>query len=191
MVTPNLFQPVLTPKIGVTQIWKVLGSFEALDNLTNSKTFNFSPIDFDSDSMLALEADITGAQNINLEVQVNGITSGVYFQDGDIIDTFPSAKIIIDINSANSFRVANSIIEAGRNAVLIYYFQLNKAGSSTFVSTIIDANRLSILSGGRSYRTTGKINQNISSISSIRVFTTPITRFFALGSRMTLYKVAR
>jgi len=189
MVTPNLFQPFLTQKVGVTQIWKVLGSFEALDNLTNSKTFNFPAVDFDNDSMLALEIDMSSPSGgVNIDIIINGITSGVYFQDGSVITTFPTAETIIDINSANAFRVSG-IQEGGRATSYIYYFQLNKAGTSQFVSAQINANRMSALSGGRSYKTTGKINQNISSISSIKVDLGLST--FTQGSRMSLYKVSR
>jgi len=187
MVTPNLFQPVLTPKVGITQIWKVIESFEFLDSLQGSKTFNFTPIDFDNDSMLALEIDMSPTSNDNLDIIINGITSGVYFQDGSVITTFPTAETIIDINSANNFRFTG-IVESFRAQHFILYFQLNKAGTSTFVSAQLNAIRLSALSGGRSYKTTGKINQNITSISSITV---SLGAFFIVGSRMSLYKVSR
>jgi len=189
MVTPNLFQPFLTQKVGVTQIWKVIGKFEVTNSITNSKTFNFATIDFDSDSMIALEMDLSSLTNIDLIVFVNGITSGVYFQDGSVITTFPTAETIIQRVNDSGFRVPN-FLNAGRNSSFIFYFQLNKAGSSTFVGVEINANRMTALAGGNSLKTTGKINQNISSISSITIEATA-TRFFSIGSRMSLYKVSR
>ena len=189
MTTPNLFGYMLTPsKVGVVQIWKVLESFEFLDSLQSSKTFNFPAIDFDKDSMLALEIDMSAIGNVNVDIIINGITSGVYFQDGSVITTFPTAETIIDVNSANNFRVS-SIQEGGRATSHIFYFQLNKAGTSQFVSVQINSNRMSALSGGRSYKTTGKINQNISSISSLKVDLGG--GLFTVGSRISLNKVSR
>jgi len=189
MVTPNLFQPVLTPKVGVVQLWKVIESFEFLDSLQSSKTFNFPAVDFDSDSMLVLEIDMSTVSSTALFLTVNGITSGVYFQDGSVITTFPTAETIIDINSATSFIVSNSVVQGGRASSHIFYFQLNKAGTSQFVSTQINSNSMTALAGGKSYKTTGKINQNISSISSLKVDIGGTN--FIVGSRMTLYKVSR
>jgi len=190
MVTPNLFGYLLTPsKVGVIQIWKVIESKEFLDSLQSSKTFNFPAVDFDKDSMLALEIDMsTTGGTANIDITVNGITSGDYFQDGSVITTFPTAETIIDLNSQNQFRISG-IQEGARATSYIFYFQLNKAGTSKFVSIQINANRMSGLSGGRSYKTTGKINQNINSISSIKVDVGGA--LFTVGSRMTLYKVSR
>ena len=190
MVTPNLFQPVLTPKVGVVQLWKVIESFEFLDSIQEDHTFNFTPITFADNSMLVLEVDGTSNQNINIRTRINGISSNDYFQDGSVITTFPTAETIIDLNSNDGFIISN-IITGGRTGYAILYYQLNKGGSNTFVGVEINANRTTNLGGGRSYRTTGKLNQNITSISSIEVSTGVVGRFWLIGTRMTLYKVSR
>jgi len=188
MVTPNLFQPVLTPKAGgVTSIWKVLGSKKFLDSLQFSFTFNFDPIDFSDVSMLVLEIDAQSTQNVNLLITVNGITNAVYFQDGSSIDTFPPTETIIDINNANDFTIGSGIFQSSRSVSLLIYFQLN----SNRLSVQLNANRQSALSGGLSYKTTGKINQDITSVSSIKLETNNPLRFFKIGSRMSLYSVSR
>jgi len=188
MVTPNLFQPVITPKAGgVTSIWKVIESFEFLDSLQSSKTFNFTPIDFSNVSMLVLETDKdnqSSGSNANLNIIVNGITNAVYFQDGSFIDTFPVSETIIDINSANQFQIGG-IMENSRSNSFFVYFQLN----SNRLSVQLNGNRQSALSGGKSYKTTGKINQNITSVNSIQVSISP--SLFKIGSRMSLYQVSR
>ena len=167
-------------------LWTVLGDYEATV-AEGSHTFSFSAVDFDDDSELMLIIDLDPTAAFNLLLRVNGNSTSNYFVDGSRISV--NAETLIDLNTQSSFQLAsNSVFSlANREGFVIAHIGLTKAGTTTDVPII-----QSFAQGGPATAhesAGGMLNVNTTSISSIVVLTSTST--WKIGSRMTLYKLAR
>ena len=166
-------------------LWTVIGDHEAT-TAESSHNFNFTAVDFDDDSHLVLIIDIASTAALALRLRLNSVTTGDYDMDGRRITG--GAETLLDQNSAAFHEIASATLlsGAGKASVLVIQIGLGKAGggdrpqvhshASSTASTVDE-----LLSG--------QLNIAQTDLTDVTVLTSTST--WILGTRMTLYKVAR
>ena len=150
-----------------------------------AKTFTFTAVDFDDDSELLLVMDFNVAGAGVLSMAYNGITGTAYAIDGRAIKA--GVETLIDLNAQAAIQIASSALltDAEDEAFLIVHIGLSKASATIKrIISFCEAN-----GPQQSYEATaGHNNTTSTSISSIEITSTVN---WNIGSRMTLYKLAR
>ena len=170
---------------GGSGLWSVLGTYEASSEEA-SKTFTFTSIDFDDDAALLLIIDGTVSNGTNtLEIQVDGDTSASY--DGQTIQMLQGTQTLADIQNQTSAVIAPAALfaESPEGFFAIVWISLHKPGSQDRpminASTVAPAQRGSLQFWGSS-------DTGHSDIASVTILS---QANWEVGTRMTLYKVAR
>jgi len=166
-------------------LWEVLGDYEA-GIAEASHVFSFTAVDFDDDSKIVVVIDGTPTDALALQMRINTLATTVYFSDGRRITG--GVETLIDINSANELQLGSSaLINGGNNPftgeAIIF---LNKAGTQDRPAVISSFSSSGSL-GGEVYAS--MVNSNEVSITDVEIRTSTST--WKIGTRITVYKVAR
>ncbi len=166
---------------GGASLWTALADYEA-SVAEGTTTLSFTAVDFDDDSKLVLVIDIGTTLTLNLLMQVNSVTASGYFTDGSRISA--GSQTIIDVNASSSWQIGTStMLDGTQSACIFVEVGLTKAGNT----------RAKIVThgyGGDKFESVGgESDAAIASISQLVVFTSTST--WKIGTRMTVYKVAR
>ena len=166
-------------------LWSVLGTYEA-SSAEASKTFTFTAVDFDDDSVLFLEIDGGASASTNtLEIQVDGDTSASY--DGQTIQMLQGTQTLADISNQTSAVIAPAALfaEGNEGFLALVWIGLHKSGNQDRpminASTDTPAQRGSLQFWGCS----DTAHDDIGSVTILSQAN------WQVGTRMTLYKVAR
>jgi|TARA_Y100000310_G_C20469034_1_gene709076 hypothetical protein len=166
-------------------LWSVLGTYEA-SSAEASKTFTFTAVDFDDDSVLFLEIDGGASASTNtLEIQVDGDTSASY--DGQTIQMLQGTQTLADITNQTSAVIAPASLFAEGNEGFFstVWIGLHKAGNQDRpminASTVLPSQR-----GSLQYF--GCCDTALDDLESVTILS---QANWQIGTRMTLYKVAR
>jgi len=177
----------LAPGTASSALWSVLGTYEC-SSAEATKTFSFTAIDFDDDSCLFLEIDGgTSASTNTLEIQVDGDTSASY--DGQTIQMLAGTQTLADIQNQTSAVIAPAALfaEANEGFFSTVWIGVHKAGNQDRpminASTVIPAQRGSLQFWGCSDTPVSE-----GYIESVTILS---QANWQVGTRMTLYKVAR
>ena len=166
-------------------LWSVLGTYEA-SSAEATKTFTFTAVDFDDDSVLFLEIDGGASAATNtLEIQVDGDTSASY--DGQTIQMLQGTQTLADISNQTSAVIAPAALfaEGNEGFLALVWIGLHKSGNQDRpminASTLTPAQRGSLQFWGCS----DTAHDDIGSVTILSQAN------WQIGTRMTLYKVAR
>jgi len=164
--------------------WSVIGNYTATATDT-SKTFSSLAVDFDDYSEVCVVCDMANTANSDVQIQINGVTSSSYFTDGwqvkDGTDT------IIDRNSQSSMLIMPTALGQNNEWTCINHIQLSDVGHDQYPN-MNTFGRGEGLNGG-SYMVTSALRTTESNIDSVKIESASST--FQVGSRITVYKVAR
>ncbi len=165
-------------------LWSVLGDYEA-SIAESSHRFSFPAVNFDDDSMLVLVIDGSSSASFNLGIRFNKNSSS-YFVDGRRITG--GGQTLIDLNGQTFGQIASTSVIAGvdRPFSSEIYIHLNKAGAIKR----INCNYMTM--GGQigiQEVATVTLLVNKTNVTDIDILTSTST--WKIGTRMTLYKVAR
>ena len=166
-------------------LWSVLGTYEC-SSAEASKTFTFTAIDFDDDSALFLEVDGGVSASTNtLEIQVDGDTSSSY--DGQTIQMLQGTQTLADITNQTSAVIAPAglFAEANEGFFATVWIGLHKAGNQD--RPIINSTVITPAQRG-SLEYFGCCDTALNDIESVTILS---QANWQVGTRMTLYKVAR
>ncbi len=166
-------------------LWTVLGDYEAA-TAEASHNFNFSAVDFDNDSELVLVIDLGVTLALILQLRINADTSANYFTDGRIING--GVETLVDLGGIAAYQILSTTSLGAVNAsgFAEVHIGLPKAGTQDrplFYSFGGSG------SGPVNESYAGSLNKTVSSITDVEVRTSTST--WQIGTRMTLYKVAR
>lgn len=167
-------------------LWEAIADYEA-SSAEASHTFSFTAVDFDDDSMLVLVLD--GSITLGtfaLQMTINAVGGGNYHGGGRRIQG--GTETLISFGSTDFFPIANTALfnAVNENFFGIIQIGLHKSGNQDrplIISEIV----------GGSQTGDDKIFGNVSTANSDIdeiVISTPATTW-QIGTRMTLYKVAR
>ena len=167
-------------------LWSALADYEAT-SAESSHTFSFTAVDFDDDSYLVLELDggvTLGTVALDLTIENN--TTASYHGSGRRLKQ--GAETIFDIASASAFPIgsANLFNAVNEGFFGIVQIGLHKAGSQDRPQIM---SNVSCGAQRASEFIFGNLASSTSSISRIDVSTASSS--WQIGTRMTLYKVAR
>lgn len=151
----------------------------------SSHVFNFAAVDYDDDSIIVIDFDLTATLQFALGLRINGVAGNNYFTDGRRISA--GVETIIDLNSQNTIQIGSTSIFLGADngaggRIMIF---LNRSGGlrRPFVVSTIGGNI------GGNEQISGHINQNQATISSVELLTSAST--WQTNGRITVYKRAR
>ena len=166
-------------------LWTVLGDYEAT-SAEGSHNFNFTAVDFDDDSKLVLVIDIGATLILNLQIRINTNSTANYYSDGRRIAG--GSETLLDLNAQNEGQLVSSTLLGGANEAVIVFVEigLSKAGSEDRVGISSKAVGTSIQ--GNEVMSTTLVGA-LSSLTDVEVRTSTST--WQIGTRMTLYKVAK
>jgi len=169
---------------GGAVLWTVLGDYEAAI-AEGSHNFNFAAVDFDNDSKLVLViSGSVSAAGVSILLRINTDVTANYFGDGFLITA--GVEVILDRNALTTMDLSNTTLHSGVNEEFNINADIFLAKSGTF-------NRPTVGSMSASTRglqeMAGRLLVVTASITDITVLTSSST--WQIGTRMTLYKVAR
>ena len=173
---------VAVDKGAPSSLWSVLADYEATGN-DATETLSFAAVDFDDDSLIIVVID--GDTNAALELQMrpNNLVGGSYYTDGHRLDA--GVETLLDVNGQTSWPIVTATtLNAALEFHAIITIQLNKAGADR----IWIVSECSVYQNGFE-RNIGHYIGGPTSLSSIVIKTSTST--WALGTRITVYKVAR
>ncbi len=158
-------------------------SYEA-SSAEATHTFTFTAIDFDDVShlLLVIDGSTTAAQQLLLVF--NADTSSLYYTDGT--STTGGAETLLDINAAASGEIfsASELYAANQYYLAYIIIGINKGATLDAPTAIINGSVY-----GRARQSITRLHADHADISSIEIKTSTST--WKIGTRMTLYKVAR
>jgi len=187
MVTANLFGYFVTPKVGIKQVWEVIGKFD-FPITENGHTFDFSPVNFVDNSMIVIVGEMSPETNDCLIMSINGVTTGgTWTEDG--IRIKGGVETIIDINGQDFYSIATNTLlsSSGRPIHFIVYITLDQQNNNVGVQSL--AQLTTFVGGGGMEHITGKSTTVLTTINAIRIQLR--IRNIEKDSRMTIYKVSR
>ena len=168
----------------IAQLWSVLGDYEAT-SAEASHNFNFTAVDFDDDSYLLLAVDGIATASFDLRIQFNTATTSNYFFDGRTI--IAGTETLIDENTQTSAELASTGLITGADSIFggaVKIFLGKGAATDMIVAvTEFQSNQPGNQVGGILF------NVDTSSITDVTIITSTST--WKIGTRMTLYRVAR
>ena len=165
-------------------LWTVLGDYEA-SIAEGTISFTFTAVDFDDDAYLLLVIDLAPTASFNLLVSVNNVKTANYSSDGRRITG--GVETLLDINTAAGWQVASSTLvdDSGANIFGIVEIGLTKGAAND--QPMFNCRFQSV--GAKNEVLGGMRNTDATSISRVDIDTSTST--WRIGTRMTLYKVAR
>jgi len=168
---------------GGTGLWTVLEDYEA-SIAESTHTFTFSAVSFDDDSMLVMVIDMSPTATLALQLQMNSNTTANYFFGGYRI--LGGVQTLVSTPTQTSIELTNSAISTiNANVFGIINFGVGKA--STAPRPLVT---YKFLAGTTSVQDmVGSLVASDNEINEIIVKTSTST--WRIGTRMTLYKVAR
>jgi len=166
-------------------LWSVLGTYEC-SSAEAAKDFTFTAIDFDDDSALFLEIDGGVSASTNtLEIQIDGDTSASY--DAQTIQMLQGTQTLADITNQTSAVIAPAALfaEGNEGFFATVWIGLHKAGNQDRpminASTVLPSQRACL----QYFGCTDTAHDEIASVKILSQAN------WQVGTRMTLYKVAR
>lgn len=188
LTAPALGTPASGIMTNVTQtpeLWTVIEDYEATI-AESSHTFTINPvIDFDDDSMLVLVIDGAPTAALAMECRANGISTANYMFDGSRFAA--GAETIIGVDNQTEWDIASTTQVGGADFQIIVIFQIAKAGASSLdrCNFKSDAYRVGF------YEHVGG-GLNVGSQTDFdEILVQTSTSTWAIGTRMTLYRVRR
>lgn len=166
-------------------LWSVLGDYEAaIAEATH--TFTFTAVDFDDDSELVLVIDGSATAAFSLLARINADSTNNYLVDGFRVAS--GVETLIDLNAQTSMDILNSALIAGANFTFwgTAKFGLMKGATSDF--PICYSHMMGAFQAGLESKAS-RLGVDDTSITDITILTSTST--WKIGTRMTLYKVAR
>lgn len=167
---------------GGTGLWTVLGDYEAAI-AEASHVFSFAAVDFDDDSLLMLVFDGSLTASASILMRINADATANYFIDGYRISS--SVQTLIDINTSTSMELVNSTLTAGDQTIKgVVTIQLSNG--ALIDRPVINSHFHPLTQE----QVIGAIlNIDSASITDVEVLLSGST--WQIGTRMTLYKLAR
>lgn len=161
------------------EIWTVIETYEAA-LAEADHTFTFTGIDFDDDSKLVLNYDITGTLAFTLQLKINALVVG-YFFDGSSFSGGTETQL--HSNAGTDWPIG-SVVGVNEETDGVAQIQLSKGGSLDRPTMVCHEAHTD---GSRAFG--GGINAAVTSITDIVLETSTST--WQAGSRATLYRVRR
>lgn len=166
--------------------WSVIGNYKST-SLDASKTFSSLAVDFDDYSEVCVVCDMGNTANCDVEIRINGISSTKYFTDGWQIKD--GTDTVIDRNSNTAWVIMPSALGQNNTWTAINHIQLSGVtGGGDNNPKCNTMGRAEGLNGG-AYMVTSGLRSVETNIDEIEVIANGTT--FQIGSRITVYKVAR
>ena len=168
------------------EMWEVIGSYKST-SLDASKTFSSLAVDFDAYSEVVVVCDMANTLNCDVQMQINGVSSSSYFTDGWQIKD--GTDTIIDRNSNTAWVIMPSALGQNNTWTCINHIQLSGVtGGGDNNPKCNTVGRAEGLNGG-AYMVASGLRSVETNIDEIEVIANGTT--FQVGSRITVYKVAR
>jgi len=172
--------------VGGGGAWSVIGNYKST-SLDASKTFSSLAVDFDDYSEVVVVCDMANTANCDVEIRINAISSTKYFTDGWQIKD--GTDTIIDRNSNTAWVIMPSALGQNNTWTCINHIQLSGVtGGGDNNPKCNTVGRAEGLNGG-AYMVTSGLRSVETNIDSVEVIANGTT--FQVGSRITVYKVAR